>query len=385
MKIGNRALITNFAFFIVVIIMAGISAFQIYTLNMVYSKAKMISGALRDQVEADMMHDGLRADVLYALKLVSDNNYAEQQNAITNTSEHVENFNRLIANVKAANVSDAVNENIDQLKEPLDRYTKSANRITKDVFVNPQSAYERYKEFEEDFEYLEGAMSSFSSVIEAEFEQINKSVEQKKKEIFLLVSGSIFIALFVCFWSWYASRSGIVNPLLDMTKSMKLIAQGELDSDIANTERSDEIGDMANALQIFKENAIRRAHLEEEQKQTQDALEARSKYVEELLSGFNGSVGSVIYTVASSAEELQKTAQSMASNSEQTSKKTSIVASAAENASSNVASVAGASEELSASIREISSQVSQSTKISNEAQKKSHDDVRAGTTSCFRS
>lgn len=119
-----------------------------------------------------MMHDGLRADVLYAIKLASEKNKSGEQEAIASTEEHIKNFNRLIEEVKSMNISAAVNEKIGSLKEPLARYTSSADKLTRLVFVDPSAVSQGYEDFEKDFEYLEGAMGEFSSVIEAEFEGI---------------------------------------------------------------------------------------------------------------------------------------------------------------------------------------------------------------------
>jgi len=371
MKINTRVLVTNIAFVAVVIVLSGIAAFELYTLDQVYKESKKIATALRKQGEADMMHDGLRADVLYAIKLVNDGNYAGRDEAIATTTDHVENFNRLIKEVRELNLSAAVNEKLTNLEEPLERYTTSAERLTREVFVNPAVITTGYQGFENDFEYLEGGMEEFGSVIEAEFQGVNHTVEAKEKLIIGLVSGASLVAFLVAFMGWYTSRIGIVKPIHRITETMELLSQGDLTVDIPYAENKDEIGQMAAALSVFKENAAAAERLREEQK----ANEARSEKekrdaMQQLASSFEAEIGSVIETVSGAATEMQGSAQSMTQNADQTSQKATVVASAAEEASANVQAVASAAEELSSSIREISSQVTNSSNIAREASEK---------------
>lgn len=371
MRINTRILITNLAFIVVVLILAGISFFQIFTMQWVYTESKKISSALRNQVEADMMHDGLRADVLYAIKLASENDLSGKAEALESTKEHIENFNRLIAEVESMNVSEAVNQKLESLKEPLARYTTSADKLTKMVFENPSLANQGYVSFEEDFKYLEGAMEEFSSVIEAEFQDIDSMVQEKEKAIRTAVIAASLLALVVAVAGWLASNSKIVKPINKFTTAMRDLAQGNTAVNVPYTGNKDEIGEMAGALQVFKDNAVKTEQMREEQKiQEKRAEEEKRKALNNLAHQFEDEIGGVISTMSSAATEMEATAQSMASNSEQTSKKAQVVSKAAQGASSNVYSVSSAAEELSASIREISSQVSLSTRVSGEAREK---------------
>jgi methyl-accepting chemotaxis protein len=367
MKIKTQFFLINLAFFLIVAVMSGIAIFQIYTLNVVFNDSKTISAALRNQVEADMMHDGLRADVLYAIKLVNDQDYSKKDEAIASTAEHADNFNRLIAEVKSANISKAVNDNIEQLQEPLDRYIKSANAITNDVFKSPEQAKKLYGSFEEDFEYLEGAMADFSSVIESEFENINQDVLNKKRIIIALVFVATIISLLVGFWSWYTARLNIIYPLSNITKSMSLIAAGNLDTHIPNTKDENEISDIAQALEVFQKNAVERNVLAEEQKKSQESLYIRSEHIDKSINIFDSAILGIIDAVSFSATKMKITAEKMSSAVSETAQASSLVASAANEADSNVQTVAAASEELAASSAEIARQIADVAKKANSA------------------
>ena len=160
----------------------------------------------------------------------------------------------------------------------------------------------------------------------------------------------------------------ITGPVNGMTEAMGKLANGNLETEVPALDKTDEIGEMAQAVQVFKDNAIEVKRLGEEQK----AAEARSEKEKRdmmlaMADDFEASVGGVVQSVSSASTEMQSSAQSVSSTAEETSKQSTVVAAAAEEASTNVQTVASASEELSSSISEISRQVAQSTQIAGAA------------------
>jgi len=159
----------------------------------------------------------------------------------------------------------------------------------------------------------------------------------------------------------------IVLPIGRMTAVMARLAKGEIQQDVPAVENKDEIGDMARAVLIFKENALERHRLEEEQRQQQVQREAQMRRMEELTRVFNDRAEQVAGSVAAAADELQQTARTMSSTAAETNRQAAAVAAASEQASSNVQTVASASEQMSASIGEINRQVLQSAETANRA------------------
>ena len=167
--------------------------------------------------------------------------------------------------------------------------------------------------------------------------------------------------------SFLASRS-ISRPITAMTETMHSLASGNATVEIAGQERGDEIGGMAQALQVFKENVQEKRRLEAEQRELQRQAEAERKAtMVDLADRFEASVGEVVKVVSSAAGELQANAQSVSAAAGQTNEEAATVGQATEQANTNVEAVASASEQLSTSIREIASQVSQSTSITQQA------------------
>lgn len=167
--------------------------------------------------------------------------------------------------------------------------------------------------------------------------------------------------------AWYIGGN-IATPIARMTESMGKLASGDTSMDIEGTDRGDEIGDMAQATLVFKQNAIETDRMRKEQaeQESRSADEKRQQMVD-LANSFEASVGGVIGTVASAATELQNTAESMSTTAAQANSQSEAAGEASEEASANVQTVASAAEELSASISEISRQIGDSNRIATEA------------------
>jgi methyl-accepting chemotaxis protein len=170
------------------------------------------------------------------------------------------------------------------------------------------------------------------------------------------------------------ARFGIARPIAAITGAMQALAGGNKAVAVPGQDRKDEIGVMAAALNVFKENMIEADRLRQEQEATKQRSEAeRRQAMLDLADRFEGSVGGVVNGVTAAATELQATAQSMSATAEQTSRQSTAVAAASEETTQNVQTVASATEELSASIGEITSQVSESTRIVGEAVTQAND------------
>jgi methyl-accepting chemotaxis protein len=160
---------------------------------------------------------------------------------------------------------------------------------------------------------------------------------------------------------------GIVRPLSGMTAAMGSLAQGDLDVAVTGTQRKDEVGLLARALQVFKDNAIQARQLAAAQEVENQAKMRRAELLDQITRQFEHNVSSLTQGLSAAATEMEATAQAMTQVADQTTGQSVTVASAAEQTSSNVQTVAAATEELSISIREIASQVTKSSQISEQA------------------
>jgi methyl-accepting chemotaxis protein len=148
---------------------------------------------------------------------------------------------------------------------------------------------------------------------------------------------------------------------------MGQLAGGDHAVEIPATDKKDEIGLMARAVLIFKENMIKAKELAAKEAEAISARVARAARVNDLTQTFDANISTVLRSVASASTELQATASSMTATAEETSNQATAVAAATEEASTNVQTVAAASEELASSVTEIGRQVAQSAAIAQKA------------------
>ncbi|MCB5173662.1 methyl-accepting chemotaxis protein [Microvirga lenta] len=160
---------------------------------------------------------------------------------------------------------------------------------------------------------------------------------------------------------------GVTRPLGSMTGAMSRLAQGDLTVSVTGIERKDEVGQLARALQVFKDNAIEARRLAAEQEAENQAKMRRAEVLDQLTKRFEVNVSALTQGLSSAATEMEATAQSMTAVANQTNNQSVTVASAAQQTSANVQTVAAATEELSISIREIAGQVTQSSRIADQA------------------
>lgn len=169
---------------------------------------------------------------------------------------------------------------------------------------------------------------------------------------------------------------GLVRPLLQLVRVTRSLADGKLDIEIVGTGRRDEIGDLAGAMAVFRQNAGERERLEAVAREEQAGQVARQSRVEELISAFRREIETVLATVGSNMEQMQATAQIMSRMSGETSEQASEAESGSLAASENVGSVAAASEQLAGSIAEIGEQVARATEIVANASGNARDTTR---------
>ncbi|WP_193182725.1 methyl-accepting chemotaxis protein [Nisaea sediminum] len=161
---------------------------------------------------------------------------------------------------------------------------------------------------------------------------------------------------------------GITGPMEALRRTMSELAANNLNVDVPGIDRRDEVGAMAKAVQVFKENAARVAALEESRAEDAEKAEAeRRRLLQEIVRELESSIGRVTGEVQNSAEAARRSAADMQQTAAETADSAREADSAAQNASQSLQSVAAATEELTNSIAEIGRQADQSASISRAA------------------
>ena len=162
-------------------------------------------------------------------------------------------------------------------------------------------------------------------------------------------------------------RRRILIPVIALTGRMSRLAAGDVAEEIPGAARSDEIGAMAAAVQVFKDNKIVADRLAAEKEAENDTKMRRASALDDLTRAFETKVGELVRGLSAASSVMETTAQSMSETAGATNRQAAVVASASQQTSGNVQTVASATEELSSSISEISRQVAQSTEIAGRA------------------
>jgi len=204
----------------------------------------------------------------------------------------------------------------------------------------------------------------------------------------LSLTGALAFAFILPFILWLAHL--LTRQLLRLAAAMKRIADGNLGIAVPYTENRDEVGVMANTIEVLKANAGERIRLEAEQKEAAlraagersrleaeqfeaqkeaavRAASARKSELHKLADDFQAAVGTIVNAVSSTATELEAAASTLTHTAETTQQLSSAVAHASEKASANVQSVASATDELTGSVNEIARQVQESSNIARQA------------------
>jgi len=265
-------------------------------------------------------------------------------------------------------------------KLTLQRSTKTGNQIRTapfDSIYHTNLRFHHYKDNTGSYTVLSGPLNDPSGQVIGMVElEMDRSVYIDNLKTFiklmlLILGASIFLGVLVA----NETSRRVAAPIKKLTEIMTRLAKGNLDIEIEGVLRKNEIGAMANALNIFKQNAI---HLKEQnhaKEVEQHLLHERNAMLEMSIEEFRASITGTLKSVEEAIKNLKKSAQYLEESSESTRIKGIEIGRSSEEAATNVNTVSAAVEELSASVNAINNQVSESRKISTEAVRQSKEAV----------
>jgi len=176
--------------------------------------------------------------------------------------------------------------------------------------------------------------------------------------VLLLVVGAIAV---------FIARKTIVKPLAALNVNMHRLAEGDTAIEFPDRRAKDELTEMAEAVRVFRDNAVERVRLEAEQAEETAKQEERARLIEELCGKFDSTISDALNLTTEASTEMRTTAESLTATADSASQQATAVAAASEQATVNVQTVASAAEQMSNSVAEITQQVSRSTEITGRA------------------
>ena len=202
-------------------------------------------------------------------------------------------------------------------------------------------------------------LEALSKVYAERGKQIARQTETNRTLSFVLTSLAGVALALVVIGIVIIARS-IARPLSAITATIEQVADGAENVVVPHSERADEIGALARAIQIFQDAMGRNRNLASQVSQDSAAREQRARHIEQSVEAFGEAIGAIMRGLSDNASVMRETAQTITRVTADASSRAGTAANATEQASHNVTAVAGAAEELSASVVEIGRQVRQS-------------------------
>ncbi|HEX2116061.1 MAG TPA: HAMP domain-containing methyl-accepting chemotaxis protein [Alphaproteobacteria bacterium] len=361
--------------------MLGMAAVSHYGASQQRAALGYITGTTIAKMHAsEAASDAATAAHVNLFRLISWAANSNEEKKVKESIQQIEqgmgNVVRYLDRLRGFPMGDAERGVVESVRKALDAYHEAAKNVIDMAQADAASALLFMMEAETKFN---GLQAEFDRLQEVEGRLTAQTVSRTESDadrasmlFFSLLAAALALAALV---TAMIARL-IARPIVGMTQAMTALADGNKQIDVVGADRKDEIGAMAKAVLVFKENMVRSDALAAEQARERAAREERARRVESSAQRFDQSVSGVIRSVSAATTQLQGSAQTMSAAAEEASRQATAVASASDEASTNVQTVASAAEELSSSIDEIGRQVSQSARIAqaavNDAEKTNH-------------
>ena len=345
------------------------------------------SAVLANHNTGDMMHDALRADVLMAMQSADPALGIAIADVKQDVAGHAKIFRGMLAANEALATEPVTRATLQAIKPALNEYIAGAEQMVDLAGRDPAAAKAAYPKFLQLFEKLEGLQSEAAEKIGARATQAADKARADGTRAQILMSVVLLIGGIVSAWLAVLARRTLVRPLVNLSLILRRLADGDLAVELPPTGRADELGQMADAVEVFKQAAIAKVkadagaveakqRAEGERQAAAEAAIARERNsvvqvfggaMEKLAAGdltyrvtddlaevyetlredFNGSMATLEQTlaaIASSATGIQSGSQEITAASDDLSRRT-------ENQAASLEETAAALEEITATVR----------------------------------
>ncbi len=262
-SINQTVMVAGAAVFLLASSASGAGLWAATHLGAALTSAIGSGNILRTHMDADMMHDALRADVLMALRASDPSNGVSMEQVRGDLADHTKTFRDDIAANKAQAETPAVRSALQAVDAPLGAYIEAAERIVALADQDAAAAKAAMPDFIEQFTVLDGAMEEATQKIETAAAEDAANAKSSAKLAQILMIAMLGAGLAAAAALVILARRVLVQPLVNVTAVIDRLAKGDLSVDPPHTDRADEIGLMARALFTFKQAvADRQSELE---------------------------------------------------------------------------------------------------------------------------
>jgi methyl-accepting chemotaxis protein len=240
-----------------------------------------MSTVLRNHTLADMMHDALRADVYAAFFAVEQKQ--EHGPVLHDLREHAQDFRQRIEDNKRIDLPPAVRSALDALDRPLADYVAQAETIVSLIPTDHDAALAEMPAFDRRFAALATAMEKASEAIQATASAEDEAADSHRLWALVMNGIGIACAVLVAAALLRFIRRDLMRPLADIQSAMSELAQGKAGT-IPHLDRTDELGEMARAIEVFDQAMAGQSRLEQQAlAERANAAEQRRTVMRELV------------------------------------------------------------------------------------------------------
>ncbi|NKL35442.1 HAMP domain-containing protein [Rhizobium leguminosarum bv. viciae] len=263
-SIQHKIIIASIAIFALAGGATGVGIWSASILSENNAEVARSAQILRNHMQADMMHDALRSDALASL-LASNPAAAIDAAAVkADLAEHEASFREMLDANKALAADDKTKTILASVERPLLAYIASATEIVELAGKDPTAALKALPEFMAQFATLEAAMEQAGDQITAASEEISNRSSDIKASVDIVLEALLASAALFAFGLYFLTRKTVTKPILSLSGDMQRLAGGDTAIACTGIGRTDEIGTMASAVEVFRQAAIANNQLEKD-------------------------------------------------------------------------------------------------------------------------
>ncbi len=245
LTIQRRLLLLTLGSLLFITIVGGVGYWSAAKLGSAKDEIQINQTAIRDQMQADMMHDALRGDVMGALLAAIKNDTAAAASARTDYEEHSGSFNESITELEGLGLSEGVRKALGCVRPAMADYTNRAGEMLDLAARDTKAADAALQDFLVSFKKLESEMEELGDAIEADSSDVQAAASTETTKLVLLITAALAWLVLLA-WSTSITRS-ITRPLKSAVDIAGAVARGRLDQDI-KSEARDETGQLLRSL-----------------------------------------------------------------------------------------------------------------------------------------
>ncbi|MGR9434090.1 methyl-accepting chemotaxis protein [Rhizobium leguminosarum] len=263
-SIQHKIIIASIAIFGLAGGATGVGIWSASTLSENNADVARSAQILRNHMQADMMHDAMRADVLASMLASNPAAGIDAAGVKADLAEHDASFREMIAANKTLAADEKTKALLASIEPPLLTYVESAKKIVDLASQEPSAALKALPEFMQQFSTLESAMEQAGDEITAASDEISKHSADIKASVDIVLKALLGLAALFAVGLYFLTRKTVTKPILSLSNDMQRLAGGDTAIACTGIGRTDEIGTMASAVEIFRQAAIANKQLEQD-------------------------------------------------------------------------------------------------------------------------